>query len=460
VFLDQDQLASFERDGYVVVRGLFGESSLERLREHSWGLIPAPFQRDRRSTWTERIEDSCTNVGAFHRKGLLKFKDIGFGDVPLLRAEVVENAKLRDAAMRLVGADLEAPTIRGIHPMLPMPGSVSIDELVGGRLSRTRPGRWLSGIRVPRWFAWPIPGHLEVHIVQLASVVYLTPVGKGGGAVRVWPGSHRRFHPHFRTRSRFLPLASYYRLRHELDCFDSIEVPGDAGDAGDVVFLHHRLFHANGINTTTGVRHALVVDFCGKAWSRASSLPPAAEMWEHWSDELRAIAAARSGRSEDPAPRRSLVRAFWVRHPRLWEWISSISKDPAGRVQRMISRAERHRTPGDAWLVVSQHASHSRSWKLTAHGNDSLRGCLRIRFNGGPSFRLKAGCLVQPLRLSPGENTLEVSGHHSIPLFMRIVKTSIPVERSRVVWRKQLPPGGDVKMFRFEAKDAAAGVPG
>jgi ectoine hydroxylase-related dioxygenase (phytanoyl-CoA dioxygenase family) len=59
------------------------------------------------------------------------------------------------------------------------------------------------------------------------------------------------------------------------------------GEAGDIIFWHHRLAHAGGHNRTWQIRQAVFYDFVKDDLEEKMNMPPAKDMWEDWSEEVR-----------------------------------------------------------------------------------------------------------------------------------------------------------------------------
>ncbi|MCB0090781.1 MAG: phytanoyl-CoA dioxygenase family protein, partial [Caldilineaceae bacterium] len=54
------------------------------------------------------------------------------------------------------------------------------------------------------------------------------------------------------------------------------------GNAGDVVFWHHRLGHSAGHNRSRQIRQAVLFDFKKKDLAEIQESTPPEDMWEDW----------------------------------------------------------------------------------------------------------------------------------------------------------------------------------
>lgn len=97
------------------------------------------------------------------------------------------------------------------------------------------------------------------HLPFITAWTPAVPVDAANGCLQVWSGSHRRgLHPHGQDRD----AAAFLRLP---------EPPPDAEIAvcamrpGDVLFMHHLVWHASGPNRSDGIRWSLDCRFHGPA---------------------------------------------------------------------------------------------------------------------------------------------------------------------------------------------------
>jgi hypothetical protein len=142
--------------------------------------------------------------------------------------------------------------------------------------------------------------HTDGHPFQLGVVGLLDDCPQDGGAFKVWPGSHRRLFPTFALRYD-QPRIPYYPhlpalkgIAHsdaylvELEkVIAEIEPVECHGQAGDIVFWHHRLAHAAGQNYSEHIRQAVLADFWIEDLDHLRTKPVDSDMWEDWSDALQ-----------------------------------------------------------------------------------------------------------------------------------------------------------------------------
>jgi ectoine hydroxylase-related dioxygenase (phytanoyl-CoA dioxygenase family) len=68
---------------------------------------------------------------------------------------------------------------------------------------------------------------------------------------------------------------------------DEVEPVECYGQAGDIVFWHHRLAHAAGQNYSEQIRQAVLADFWTNDLDTLRTKPVTANMWEDWSPALQ-----------------------------------------------------------------------------------------------------------------------------------------------------------------------------
>ena len=105
--------------------------------------------------------------------------------------------------------------------------------------------------------------HTDGHPFHLGVVGYIDDVPPGGGSFMVWPESHRAFYPTFTSQYlRDNDEAAYEKVR--LTIFNERPPVDTHGQAGDIVFWHHRLGHMASPNTSRQLRQAVLYDYVKK----------------------------------------------------------------------------------------------------------------------------------------------------------------------------------------------------
>lgn len=421
--------SAFDRDGFAIAKGVFDADECAEMVAQVWTRMPPHFRPDQPATWTGRIQDCCNTLPLYQRNGLLRYKDRqGFRSDPVFGRHIYSNPRLSDLFEAVSGRAMARVHIRGLHPIMPMPRWVSVNEIVGNRFAEKR-----LRLRIPRPPQLPIPGHIDAHSVDILMMVYIDTVSIGGGGLSVWPGSHHLLRDCFESLHDFLPTPAYRRSMKMLQRYRPVQL---AGRAGDVILFDNRLLHSNSFNHSARIRHALLLDTFAEGWRERDRLwreDPAAHRRRQ---ELASTNVASSPAARRVSARLSWdpIRAFWARHPRLRGWVSEIAKDPLGKARRQLSAKIRMRREGDFWIVVSQGAEHKGSGKLDAYGCATL-GSFRISVNGGPAVQSIGGSLVERIVLKGEENIIDIAGRFGVDHYVRVIRSRIPLDRSDILHR-------------------------
>ena len=125
----------------------------------------------------------------------------------------------------------------------------------------------------------PTTCHTDGHPFHLGVVGYIDDVPPNGGGFTVWPKSHRKLYFNYHSSHRNEPTdqhekdIAYFNQQTYVDCH---------GQAGDIVFWHHRLAHAAGHNRSRQIRQAVLYDFRRKDMDQVMKEPPSQDMWRDW----------------------------------------------------------------------------------------------------------------------------------------------------------------------------------
>lgn len=255
--LSAEERRFFQENGYLVKHDAVPEELTARAIDYSWTHFPDRFDRNRPETWKGLVEDSLCERTVDARKGRVKFRECVRGE-PWLYDMIDQNACIRSTVEAMLGSQhiSHLPYIRGLYPVVPC-GSARI--------------------KVPR-------PHTDGHCFFVGTLTYLAEVEEGGGGFHVWPGSHLLMRQHFKTVAGSGWTDDYHRRLYQMAKFKpAVEI---VAPRGSVIFWHHRLAHAAGINRSNAIRHAVLGDFRPGDYERIHSLPVSSDPWEHWSEML------------------------------------------------------------------------------------------------------------------------------------------------------------------------------
>ncbi|MBX3015599.1 MAG: phytanoyl-CoA dioxygenase family protein [Caldilineaceae bacterium] len=249
--LSPEEVTFFQTNGYLIKRGILDPTLLARARETMWAGAPAQLQRDEPASWVGPFVERSDDPASVRNHFTWKYR------APGSEAWMVEllpkNPTVWAIAEQLLGQGTlpEPERVRGIYCILPE-----------GDLP-----------------AKPYSCHVDQHPFHLGVVAYIDTVPPDGGGFTVWPGSHRRFFPTFTTQYTFTPTEQTQAMQAEVnqqpyvDCY---------GNAGDVVFWHHRLGHSAGHNRSAQIRQAVLYDFKKRDLAERQAVPPPPDLWTDW----------------------------------------------------------------------------------------------------------------------------------------------------------------------------------
>ena len=142
--------------------------------------------------------------------------------------------------------------------------------------------------------------HTDGHPFQLGVVGLIDDVPEDGGAFKVWPKSHARLYPTFKLRydqpriPYYDHLPSFKGIVHtdeyltEIDALNQDTKPVECwGQAGDIVFWHHRTAHMAGHNYSDVIRQAVLADFWKTDLDKYRGEDPGGDPWRDWSAEIQ-----------------------------------------------------------------------------------------------------------------------------------------------------------------------------
>lgn len=407
--LTSDQIAFFARNGFLLLSGLAKAEQQATIIEWTNERFPPGWIPDNPSSWRGGATDACHDADLAIRKGRMLYRLIDRIGHPCLDALFGPKSAIARAAGSLVGAPLELK-LRGLYPIFPVDETVQYDPF--------------------------IEGHVEAHPSLVITVTYASDAPEGGGALWVWPGSHRAIYPSMESRLDHVRGRGHVAVFREWTARQPVALDGRAGD---VILMHHRLVHAPSINRGTAIRYASLCDYRPADYHRLCLLPPAEDMWQDWP----AIAALPPELRDAPsdwtlptqrAPYPDRIRDDMRLRP---------NPDPSRAVTKRKGDAsvlERMRVPGDYWLGMSDVESASRDPKLYPRGGALGEAGAKIFIHD--RHRPSVSQYDYFVRLGEDERRLRVSVRGlDRPAWLRLIDTRLPLDRSTVRSAISLDPG-------------------
>lgn len=295
--LSNEELSFFKKYGYLVKRKGATAEQCQQVLDLMWTSAPTNLKRNDPSSWGPIPQEMESADPLLIQQGC-RWQYRAAATDPLL-IELVFGEQMRSWAEDMLGENSLRPPVVGGTPMGSWgsawpngPVDPQFGEGVRG-IYATLPEK--SETRKPDSM------HTDGHPFHLGVVILLEDNPPDGGNFKVWPGSHQRFYPLFpmqydQARIPYYDhLPSHKGIVHPKEYLaevtqveTDIELVDCYGEAGDVVFWHHRLGHMAGFNYAKKptIRQAVLYDFCKTDFDTCRQDPPQKNMWRDWSDQV------------------------------------------------------------------------------------------------------------------------------------------------------------------------------
>ena len=298
--LSGEQVAFFKHNGYLIVANGMNAQLCAEATDRMWLDLPqgSDLKRNDPQSYTGPFSEHDQQIDSIHLRQGFRWQQRQLGTEQLM-IDLVFNARLCAIAEQLLGAGSLQPPVVGGTPM-----GTQGSAWPGGPVDPALGTQGIRGIYCTLPYGdkarEPDQCHTDGHPFHLGIVGLLNDVPPDGGAFKVWPESHRRLYPTF-AMAYDQPRIPYYEhlpshkgILHtpeylaEIDAVLADTNPVDCyGDAGDVVFWHHRTAHMAGHNYSEVIRQAVLYDFSKTDLDQARLKTPAENMWSDWSDEVQ-----------------------------------------------------------------------------------------------------------------------------------------------------------------------------
>ena len=297
--LNADQIAFFKTNGYLLVPLAMDPSLCTRVRDLMWDALPNSSELDR--------TDTATHIGPFpeqersadsrHVRDGYRWLNRNLG-VNQAVIDLIYSESICAMAEQLIGSPLRQAVVNGV-PMgsqgAAWPGGPT-DPAVGTEGARGVYCTLPYGDRPREADAC----HTDGHPFQLGVVGLIDETPEQGGAFKVWPRSHQELYHTFKLRydqpriPYYDHLPSFKGILHTEEYLGEIErLNRDIaavecwGEAGDIVFWHHRTAHMAGHNHSQVIRQAVLADFWKPDLDQYRMIPPDSDMWQEWSGAVQ-----------------------------------------------------------------------------------------------------------------------------------------------------------------------------
>ena len=266
--LTSEEIRFFRDEGYVIKRKVLDETLMARARERLWENAPPEIKRNDPDTWVGPIKkykkenstvavdtSSESNFNVPDNGGEFGWYYRSIGRENWMVHMLLTNAQIWRMAEQMLGeGSIALPSrLRGIYCRLPEPDN----------------GNQSAGDHC----------HTDRHSFHLGVVGYIDDVPPNGGGFTVWPKSHSVFYYRHKTEhggertDEWQADIDFFKQKLPVECH---------GDAGDIIFCHHRLAHGVGYNRSKSIRKAVLGEFKKIDLEERMTKPPAENMWDGW----------------------------------------------------------------------------------------------------------------------------------------------------------------------------------
>ena len=304
--LNKEQISFFKANGYLLLPGVMDRELCARVLQAMWQSLPANsgMYQDRRSTHVGPFSEALQSADSLHTRMGYRWLNRHLGVTEDV-VNLIYSDSICAMAQQLLGGQLRQVITDG-EPM--------------GNRGPAWPGGPTDpalGVDAARGVYCTLPYgdkprerdacHTDGHPFQLGVVGLIDDSPEDGGAFKVWPGSHRSLYSTFALRYD-QPRIPYYEhlpsakgIVHTAEYLAEIErlnaevKPVECwGQAGDIVFWHHRTAHMAGHNYTDVIRQAVLADFWTDDLDHLRTTDAQGDMWQDWSTEVQRAALSYS----------------------------------------------------------------------------------------------------------------------------------------------------------------------
>ena len=295
-----EQIGFFQSNGYLLVPGAMDVDLCAHARDMMWQALPteASLKRNDAATHVGPFPETDRSVDSLHVRDGYRWLNRELG-VARTVIDLVYSESICSMAEQLLGGPLRQAIVDGT-PMgsrgPAWPGGPT-DPVLGNEGARGVYCTLPEGFGKPRE---PDACHTDGHAFQLGVVGLIDDIPGEAGAFKVWPGSHNRLYPTFQLRydqpriPYYDHLPSFKGIVHTPEYLAEIEkLNSDTravecwGNAGDIVFWHHRTAHMAGHNYSNVIRQAVLADFWKTDFDTCRMEPAQGDMWRDWSEALQ-----------------------------------------------------------------------------------------------------------------------------------------------------------------------------
>ena len=398
-FLPSTQdLHFFARNGFLHLKKVVSEEATAYLVEETWKRLPSSWSRNNPSSWVGEVTDSCHTSDLNYRRGHVKFQKGELVGDKVIMETFERDSSLGKFAQGMIGRPLRKIRVRGLYPNVPPPDATSLREY--------------------------IKPHVEAHPVHIVALCYLNDVPTKSGGLLVWPGSHLDLYSSFKSKLDFVACSKYDIDWQKWSGLRPIEL---CGSRGDVILIHHRLFHAPSLNRSRSIRFAFLCDYISSDYLELCQQKPGKQLWEDWPSIASAV--------EKTTLATDFCLSPWSETEKSGISVQNLSV--TARRKGEASILARMRQQGEVWLSVSDNQDSATRNDLDPCGTDITGDGVRVFINHKEINSKSQHDIIDKVNLISGVNQIRVVGINR-PLWLKLICVELPLTSSRIIFQSYL----------------------
>ena len=409
--LSDEQKGFFARNGFLQLSGAIDDEACDDLVRRTNLRLPQNWAMDDPSTWKGDVPDSCHIADIRHRRGLFQFKHGDLIDNPTLARVFYPGQHAGKIAESLIGAPLAPLLVRGLYCIVPLDGAIRYSPL-----------------KKP---------HIESHPSHLVTFNYLADVDPDGGGLLVWPGSHREIYPAMLSKLEHSSGPNYPAIFDRWTRKEPIQLHGKKGD---MIIIHHRLFHAPSLNRIDKIRYAFVCDYRRADYLKQCAQAPTPKVWQDWPAISALPLEIRNAPCDFALPKQKVSAEVIESALALTKTLDNGRTDPSSIKKADASLIVRDRKAGDIWLTLSDSPLGATKAELYPRGSDLASEGVTVHVNDVPVTPFCKYDIYSRLTEVGPSSIIRVDGLKT-PAWLRLIRVKLPFSTSEVIAHWELPPG-------------------
>ena len=258
--LTNEEVAFFAQHGFLVKRNAISSDFINNILDHKVESKNSNVDINCLSFAEAQAQVLSGNIPGtiIDRYGKIQFPLTSDGCDGYMQEFFSEDSVIFSTVQGLIGSQRmpKVPNINGLYYTFPCPTSPWVTPYI----------------------------HTDTGADVVRFIIYLSDVPQGSGGFHVWPGSHLQLREIYLSEVDSEPnMSTYWKALYSMALKTPfIEI---AASAGTVIFWHHRLAHAAGLNHSNSIRKVFIAGYSASDVKYRDSLKLPENPWEYWNIE-------------------------------------------------------------------------------------------------------------------------------------------------------------------------------